>query len=59
MLVITERMLRSIIIAIVRHPSKQNGRSEKVRKGGREAGREAGREGDKEGGREEYLKDKE
>ena len=51
MLVITERMLRSIIIAIVRHPSKQNGRSEKVRKGGRVGGRKR-REGEREGGRE-------
>ena len=59
MLVIPERMLRSIIIAIVRHLSKQYGRSEKERKRGRKGGREAEKEAGREGGREKYLKDKE
>ncbi len=71
MLVITERMLRSIIIAIVRQLSKEYGRGEKVREGGREGGRQGGRQGGREGGRDavrqggreggrgEYLKHRE
>ena len=57
--VITERMLRSSINAIVMHLHKLYGRIEEVREAGREGGREGGRKEGGKGGRQEGKRAKE